>query len=187
MAVPRMNSCLVFAIFVLSTSFSLYCDVQWRTLTYVPAPESTLLRIQRSICIATNYTSSDGTFQLLPAACKQASGDTGMTCTTLARGDCGHCLEWMDHYRGIPVYSWRVMTKIGDDDGQRVIARKIYGGKCYSSHPSQHYGRCFCTNGSVLIRVPLGSHVNYFAWGKVMQWHIYWIQQVTGSQVVPSQ
>ena len=166
MAVPSMNGCLVLAVLSLSQSLSLGCDREGRRRTsglychdvngsvslIVPAHECTLLCIQRSKCIATNYNSSDGTCQLLPATCLQASEDPSMTHTIFSRVNSEQCLEWMDHYEWMPADERRVMTKVGGDGEQRVMARMIYGGEYYPSHYYPRYDKCFCTNGSLAIK-----------------------------------
>ena len=166
MTVPSMRSCLVLATVFLSPSFSLECNIQGRRRTtglycqavngsvflIVPAHECTLLCIQRNRCIATNYNSSDGTCQLLPATCPQASEDPNMTYTIFSRIGSEQCLEWLDHYQGMPAEERRVMTKIGGDSKQRVMARMIYDGEYYPSHYYPLYDKCFCTNGSLSLQ-----------------------------------
>ena len=118
----------------------------------ISAPECTLSCMTKPKCIATNYNSSDGTCQLLPATCVQASDDPVMTYTIYASVYREQCLEWVDHYPLMPVDARSVMTKVGGDEGKRVFARMRYEGEYYPSHYTPKHGHCFATNGLVTVR-----------------------------------
>ena len=123
----------------------------------ISAPECTLACMTKPKCIATNYNSSDGTCQLLPATCVQASNDPVMTYTIYARLNREQCLEWMDHQENMPVDARWVMTKVGGDEGKRVFARMRYEGEYYPSHFTRQHRHCFSSNGQVLIRSYQGN------------------------------
>ena len=166
MVVQNRKGCLVFVILFLSPTPYLTCDILPTVRIFghycpnfdkleswnLPPPECTLLCMQRIGCIAANYNSSDGTCQLLPATCPQASDDPAMTYTIYTRIDLEQCLEWIDHSRGIPVDARWVMTKIGGDEEKRRFARMIYDGDYYPSHYTPRYDECFCTDGTQPIR-----------------------------------
>ena len=191
MAVPRISSYLIWTILWSLPSHSLTCDTiigrpssghhcqdsRWSESLSAPEPECTLVCMQKSGCIATNYNPSDGTCQLLPAACPQASDDAAMTYIVHGKVDRGQCLEWIDYSLGMPVDERCVLTRVGGDEERRVWARIKSAGEYYPSQLTPPYNECHGTNGA---RVTLTAHASYFAWKKVVPWHSC---QVTGEQV----
>ena len=135
MVVQHRKGFLVYAILFLSPTTYLTCDIlptvsisghHWRNFDQLeswilPPPECTLC-MQRIRCIVAKYNFSDGTCQLLPATCPLANDDPAMTYAIYPRVDPEQCLEWIDHYREIPVDARWLLTKIGGGKEKRMFA-----------------------------------------------------------------
>ena len=75
-----------------------------------------------------------------------------MTYTLYSGVNREQCLEWIDRYKGIPVDERWVMTKVGGDDQERVLARMFYGGEHYAAHFKHNNDITCFTNGSHFIK-----------------------------------
>ena len=183
-----------------STAVGQYCKYYDVIISWlVSFHECQWLCIQKPMCTATNYNTSENICSLLSTPCPQASSDTLTVYTMFS--DIYHiprdlCLEWVDYIPGMPTDKRWALTKVGGDDKQRVVARITYNGDIYPARMSPFHGICFGTDGVVsftssqgytcqLLRVKDGCTIGFLSYtvGDIIPPNVVGLRSLFGGMV----
>ena len=124
-----------------------YSDVM--TTLSLHAHQCNLLCIQKTMCSATNYNTSDHTCTLLHAPCSQAKGDATMIYNVFSGVVRECCVEWVDYSATVTVDERFVKAKTGADNRRRFVAQMAYSGNIYPCYMYPPQNRCYGTNGAM--------------------------------------
>ena len=126
-----------------------YSDVM--TTLSLPAHQCNLLCIQKTMCSATNYNTSEHICTLLHAPCPQAESDATMIYNIFSGVAREFCLEWVHYSSAMTVDERFVKTKVGADNTLRFVAQMAYSGNIYPSYMDPNRNRCYGTDGAIIF------------------------------------